>query len=279
MNTPFIALCLLSVAPTWAQFTSGANQFRTIEDMRRFDDAQRRMEELERQNRLVQAGIDEREGLARRKARQEQREGSNAPGRYIQQPEDQDRRHERWLQHEQLELERRRVAALEAEAQAKIASQHQVELRLREIKTEYDAKLEAALVKMRYQERQRLTAQYNLAYDASEARANREFSFSADPKHPGFRMMAAIDRDLDDKNDPLFRDPNKPYIIAKMASERLQKLDAARITGNITRARAKGVLPVAFASLPLHERQSLVAARQEFLLKPKPATPPASVSR
>lgn len=66
-------LLLVSAGQLSAQFTSGSNQFRTLEEMRRYDETQNRLREIERQNQQIQAQQTEAIEIQRRKQIAEQR--------------------------------------------------------------------------------------------------------------------------------------------------------------------------------------------------------------
>ena len=61
-------------------------------------------------------------------------------------------------------------------------------------------------------------AAYNRAFDKSEAEAAQLYDFAHDPVSVGGKRMQEIESALLAKNDPIYYDPNKPLIIARMVA-------------------------------------------------------------
>lgn len=64
-------------------------------------------------------------------------------------------------------------------------------------------------------------AAYDRAFDISDAEAVRLYDFVSDPNSVGHKRMLEIEADLLAKNDPIYYDPNKPLIIARMVAAEL----------------------------------------------------------
>lgn len=64
-------------------------------------------------------------------------------------------------------------------------------------------------------------AAYNRAFAASMAEAIRLYPFASSPDTEGGKLMVQIEEALRKKEDPIYYDPNKPMIIARMAAKEL----------------------------------------------------------
>lgn len=60
---------------------------------------------------------------------------------------------------------------------------------------------------------------YDLIFDASQARAIKEFPWSANAQSAGNKRMAEIDAQLERTKDPLFNNPEKTFLIAQRVAQ------------------------------------------------------------
>jgi hypothetical protein len=93
-------------------------------------------------------------------------------------------------------------------------------------------------------------AQYETAFSRSNTQAVGLYPDAANIESPLAKKMVEIEQLLEETNDPLYRDPNKPLVVAQMAARELRIAPKAKGTATVVKPALKPAAPAVTAAKP-----------------------------